>query len=268
MKKAISGLLLSLLALQGAQADMMLSPLRQVITAQTPNVSFDISNPSDRMLEGRISWIDLTATETGYAPASIDERPNLSAAPFLVISPAQFRLEPGGHVEISVRLKDGAVIPKGERRSHLLVETAAARTPIRKAGNNSGLQVDIGLGVSAPVILRSGDGGAEAKIGETKLVRDTNGLLSLETSIIPRGARSSYGRIAVFFEANNDSDGKRLLGVRENVAGFLDAPSRKVETPLGFGSLEAGELTVRYEGAAEYDGRVFDTRSFDVAPPE
>ena len=267
MKKAISGLLLSLFALQGAQADMMLSPLRQVITAQAPNASFDISNPSDRMLEGRISWIDLTATETGYAPATIDERPTLSAAPYLVVSPAEFRLEPGGHVEITVRLKGDVVIPRGERRSHLLVETAAARTPIRKA-SNSGLQVDIGLGVSAPVILRSGGGDAKAEIGETKLVRDKNGLLSLETSIIPGGVRSSYGRIAVFFEAFNDSKGKRLLGVRENVAGFLDAPSRKVETPLGFGYLEAGELTVRYEGAAEYDGRIFDIRSFEIAPPE
>lgn len=268
MKKAILGLLLSLLAIQGAQADMMLSPLRQVITAQTPSVSFDISNPSDRMLDGSISWIDLTATETGYARASVEARPALSAAPYLVISPAQFRLEPGGHVKINVRLKDGAVIPEGERRSHLLVETAAARTRIRKAGNNSGLQVDIGLGVSAPVILRSSGGDAEAKIGETKLVRDKNGLLSLETSIIPGGARSSFGRIAVFFEADNGNDGKRRLGVIENVAGFLDAPSRKVETPLGFGSLEAGELTVRYEGAAEYDGRVFDSRSFEVAPPD
>lgn len=268
MKKAILGLLLCLLAPQGAQADMMLSPLRQVITAQAPNAVFSISNSSDRMLEGRVSWIDLTATETGYAPASIDARPALSAAPYLVVSPAQFRLEPGSHVEINVSLKDGAVIPQGERRSHLLVETAAARTRIRKAGNNSGLQVDIGLGVSAPVMLRSGDGSVEAKIGETKLVRDKNGLLSLETSIIPGGVRSSYGRIAVFFEADNGGGEKRLLGIRENVAGFLDAPSRKVETPLGFGSLEAGELTVRYEGAAEYDGRVFDTRSFDVAPPD
>ncbi len=267
MKKALLGPLMSLLALQNASADMMLSPLRQVITPETPAVIFDISNPSDRMLDGRVSWIDLTATETGYAPATINERPNLSAAPYLVISPAQFTLEPGGHVQIAVRLAAGAMIPEGERRSHFLVETAAARTPIRKA-SNSGLQVDIGLGVSAPVILRNGGGSAKAEIGETKLVRDKNGLLSLETSIIPGGVRSSYGRIAVFFEAYDSGEGKRLLGVRENVAGFLDAPLRKVETPLGFGSLEAGELTVRYEGAAEYDGRVFDMRSFEIAPPE
>lgn len=267
MNKAFLALLMSLLAPQTAWADMMLSPLRQVIDPGTPEVIFDISNPSDRMLDGRVSWIDLIATETGYAPAAIEQRPTLSAAPFLVISPAQFTLEPGGHVQITVRLAAGATIPEGERRSHLLVETAAARTPIRKASNN-GLQVDIGLGVSAPVILRSGGGAAKAAIGETKLVRDNNGLLSLETSIIPKGDRSSYGRIAVFFEPIDGGNGKQLLGVRENVAGFLEASRRKVETPLGFGSLDAGELTVRYEGAGEYEGRIFDVRSFEIAPPK
>lgn len=219
MKKALLALLLTALAAQSARADMMLSPLRHVISQEAPTAVFDISNPSDRMLEGRISWIDLMATETGYQAAPLEQRASLSAAPYLVISPAQFTLEPGGHAEITVRLAPGAIIPKGERRSHLLVETAAARTPIRKA-SDSGLQVDIGLGVSAPVILRGGAGEARATIGETKLVRDDNGFLSLETSVVPGGNRSSYGRIAVFFESNSGDEGRRLLVVRENVAGF------------------------------------------------
>lgn len=266
MKKVFLTLLLSLFAVQTAGADMMLTPLRQIINSEHPAVAFIVSNPTDRMLDGRISWLDLTATETGYAAAALEQRPTLSAAPYLVISPAQFTLEPGGRVEIAVRVAPGKIIPKGERRSHLLVETAAARTPIRKA-SNSGLQVDIGLGVSAPVILRGAGGLAKAAIGETKLVRDENGLLSLETSIIPGGSHSSYGRVTVLFESYGE-DVKRVLGSRENVAGFLDAPRRKVETPLGFGSLAAGELTVRYEGAAEYEGRLFDMRSFEIAPPE
>ena len=267
MKITCLAVLLNILALHSAHADMTLSPLRQVIDQANPVALFSVSNPSDRMLEGRVSWADLTATETGYAPAPIALRPKLSAAPYLVISPAQFTLEPGGHVDISVRLADGAAIPKGERRSHLMIETAAARSRIRKA-SDSGLQVDIGLAMSAPVILRGAGGKAKASIGDTKLVRDEEGLLSLETSIIPRGDHSSYGRIEVYFEPNQSNAGEQLLGLRDNVAGFLDADRRKVETPLGFVSLDAGELTVRYQGAAEYEGRVFDERSFEIAPPE
>ena len=267
MKITCLALLLNLLAFHGVHADMTLSPLRQVIDQANPAAVFSVSNPSDRMLEGRVSWTDLTATESGYAPAPIALRPTLSAAPYLVISPAQFTLEPGGHVDIAVRLAEGAEIPKGERRSHLMIETAAARSRIRKA-SDSGLQVDIGLAMSAPVILRGAGGKSKASIGETKLVRDQEGLLLLETSVIPRGDHSSYGRIEVAYEADAGREGRQILGVRENVAGFLDADRRKVTTPLGYVSLDAGELTVRYEGAAEYEGRVFDERSFEIAPPE
>lgn len=265
MKSVVLGLIFCIAVISSARADIKLSPLRQVIGPATPEASFEVSNPSNRILEGRITWIDLTATETGYAPAAAAQRPSLSAAPFLTISPAQFRLEPGARIKVNVRLKDGAVIPKGERRSHLLIETAATRTPIRKASDN-GLQIDIGLGISAPVILRNG-GKAKARIGETKLLRDDEGLLLLETSILPGGDNSAYGRIEVLYKPHDDPKGVKILGVRDNVAGFLDAPSRKIETPLGFVTLEAGELTIRYEGAAEYEGRLFDRRTFEIAPP-
>ena len=266
MKSILMGLILGLAAVQTAQADMELSPLRQVITADHPEAAFDISNPSRRILDGRVTWLDLTATETGYAQATTQARRANSAAPYLIVSPAHFRLEPGARIKVTVRVKDGVRIPRGERRSHLLIETAAARTPIRKAGN-TGLQVDVGLGMSAPVILRNG-GSAKARIGETKLQRDADGMLLLATTIIPDGDNSSFGRLTVAFKPKDHPDERQLLGVRTNVAGFLDASSRKVEVPLGFTSLGAGELVLRYEGADEYEGRLFDTRSFDIAPPQ
>ncbi len=257
-------LLAGLFVIGAARADMGLAPLRQVLTADKPSAEFTISNPSDRILDGRVTWIDLSATETGYAPATPEAREALSAAPYLVVSPAQFRLKPGARMTVTVRIKDGARIPKGERRSHLLIETEASRTPIRKA-SSSGLEVDIGVGVSAPVILRNG-GKAKAEIAETKLLRDDDGRLLLETSIAPEGALSTFGRIAVDFTDEATGE-KSLLGVRENVAGFTDAARRKITVPLGFVSLGAGELTVRYEGADEFDGVVFDRRVFDIAPP-
>lgn len=248
-----------------ARADIELSPLRQVLTAETREATFSVSNPSTRILDGRVTWIDMTATETGYAPADAAMRTRLSAAPYLTLSPAHFRLEPGARIEIKVRLKDGSTPPPGERRSHLLIETAAARTPIRKAGNH-GLEVDIGVGVSAPVLLR-GSGRAAAAIGETKLLRDSDGMLLISTSIVPKGAHSTYGRMTALFKPEGSNGPAKVLGVRDNVAGFPDADLRRVEIPFGFFSLGPGELTLRYDGAAEFEGRVFDMREFDIAPP-
>ncbi len=256
-------LALVMFSINPAAADMGLAPLRQVLSAEHPSGQFVVSNPSDRIMEARVSWIDLAATESGYEPAAPELRETLSAAPWLVVSPAQFRLKPGGRQIVTVRIKDGAEPPRGERRSHLLIETEASRTLIRKA--STGLQVDVGLGMSAPVILRN-DGKAGAKIKDVKLLRDEDGLLMLDTTIEPDGQWSSFGRMVVTFTPKNGE--KELLGVRENVAGFTDAKSRRVTVPFGFVSLGAGELQVRYEGAAEFEGVVFDERAFDVAPPD
>jgi len=263
----VYAVLLGILALFAApaNADMGLYPLRQVLSEDNPRAEFTVSNPSDRIIDGRVTWVDLAATESGYAPAAPEAREGLSAAPYLVARPAHFRLKPGARMSVAVAIRDGVKLPKGERRSHLLIETEASRTPIRKA-SDSGLQVDVSLGVSAPVILRNG-GKAKAKITDTKLLRDKEGLLFLETSIAPEGDNSSYGRIVVDYTPNGEDGKTHRLGARDNVAGFTDAQKRTVSVPFGFVSLSAGELVVRYEGADEYEGVVFDKRAYDVAPP-
>lgn len=247
-----------------AEADIRLSPLRLVLTPDSPVAEFEVSNPSGRIFEGRASWIDMRATETGYAPARAGERAEMSAAPYLIVSPANFRLEPGARATIVVRIRDGAPPPKGERRSHLLIEAGAGRSPIRKAGG--GLPVDVELGVSAPVLLRNG-GEAKAKFEDTKLLRDADGLLLLSTAVVPQGALSAYGRVLVRFAPADAPGGDELLGMRRNISGFTDAEKRSVEIPLGAASLGPGKLTLIYEGESEFAGRVFDSRTYDVEPP-
>ena len=266
MSKALILFLLCLLAPTAALADIELAPLRNVLTAEHREATFTVSNPTRRILDGRVSWIDLTATEKGYAHATPETRAKMNAAPYLTVSPAQFRLKPGAQIIITVKLKAGLTPPPGERRSHLLIETGAARTLIRKA-SDKGLQVDIEAGVSAPVILR-GQGRAAAAIGETKLLRDHDGLLMVSAAITPLGDQSTYGRLTATYQPVDGSAATAVLGVRENVAGYPDAAQRVVEIPFGSFSLEAGELTLRYEGEAEFDGQVFDERSFDIAPPQ
>lgn len=263
MKSAFLALILWPLAAFAAAADIDISPLRNVLSEDKREATISISNPSQRILSGQVSWLDLVATPTGYAPADVAMRRRLSAAPYLTVSPAYFRLEPGARVTITLKLKDGQRPPPGERRSHLLIETAASRTPLRNASN--GLQVDVGLGVSTPVILRNG-GKAEAKFGDTKLLRDENGALVLATSITPKGDISSYGRVTATFRPRSAPQEVRALGVRDNIAGYLEAEQRTVELPLGYESLGAGELTLRYEGVEEFAGRLFDERTFDIAP--
>ncbi len=261
--RLLAALTLLLTVQAAAHADMGLSPLRQVLSRNDPVAEFTVSNPSDRIMDAKVTWTDLAATETGYDPADPELRAKLSAAPWLVVSPASFRLKPGARQTVRVEIKSGVKLPKGERRSHLLIETEASRSALRKA--STGLQVDVSLGMSAPVILRNG-GKADAKITDVRLLRDDDGSLMLETSIEPKGEWSSYGRLVATYTPKGGE--KELLGLRDNVAGYKDATLRKVTIPLGYVSLGAGELVVRYEGAAEFAGVIFDERAFDIAPPE
>lgn len=254
-------ILLCLVASSAAQAEIALTPLRQVITEDSRTVTYRLSNPSRRIVEGRVSWIDMVATETGYAPASAEDRARMSAAPYLTVWPAFFKLEPGASATITVAAR--GTIPEGERRSHLLIETGAARTPLRRAG---GLELDIGLGVSTPVVLRGGDGEARAKIGDTKLLRDRDGLLELSTTIIPGGSYSAYGRIEARLTSQH-GDAIDLAAI-DNAAAWKDAAQRRFSLPLGVNYLPPGVLEIAYTGRAEFDGRVFATRSFEVAPPK
>lgn len=247
----------------GARAELLVAPLRQVVSAKTPVVRYQVSNPSDRFVEARIDWIDLSATPEGYRTASASARPSLSAAPFLVVSPARLRLEPGARAEVVVRLKKGAAIPTGERRSHLLIETTPARTPLRRAG--AGLEVDVGLGVSTPVILRGGYAAPSVAFAQSKLIRDADGLLAFETLLTSAGKFSAYGTL----EAELVSGGRsEVLARIANVAIYPDAGARRLVLSLRREHLPEGTLKVVFTGAGELRGRALAVKTFEIGPPD
>lgn len=246
-----------------AAAEITVSPLRQVITKEAPIAVYEVSNASDRIIEGRVGWTDLAAVETGYAPAPPETRARLSAAPYLVVSPARFRLEPGRRTRVTVKLKNGVAVPAGERRSHLLVETAPVRTPLRRAGG--GLEADVGLGVSTPVILRGGLAAPVVTIKDTKLLRDAKGLLELQTTLSREGKYSAYGRFAAVMKSDG---GTATIAEIDNVSLHVDADARRLTLGLGERALPEGTLTLRFVGAAEFEGCVFAEKSFEIAAPE
>jgi hypothetical protein len=258
----LAGMFAALSTAPPALAGMTVAPLRQVITRQAPVATYVVSNPTDRIVEARVGWADLSATVDGYAPATPAARARLSAAPYLIVSPARLRLEPGGRARITVRLRKNAAIPAGERRSHLLIETTPTRTPLRRTGG--GLEADVGLGVSTPVILRAGLAAPEIAFMETKLLRNDDGLLELSTSIDREGRYSAYGSLVASMAPTGAFRGAAL----HNVAVHVDASSRRLTLPLDVDALPEGRLTLRYVGAGEYKGRIFAEKTFDIAPPE
>lgn len=246
-----------------AGAQLTVSPLRQVITPEHRVAVYRVSNASSRIVDGRASWIDLRATEAGYQPAAAGERDRRSAAPYLAVWPATFRLEPGGSAAVTVRLRKDRTAPPGERRSHLLFETGAARTPLRRAGD---LELDVGLGISTPVLLRIGRLDARASIGETRLLRAGDGMLEVLTHVSAEGDATPFG--ALEFRFREAGGRPRLIARADNVSAYVDADRRRVIAPLRVERLAAGSLEISYVGGEEFEGQVFARRIFEIAPPE
>ena len=258
---------LALFATNGtAVAELSISPLRQVIDSKNREVSFEVSNPSSRTVDIRANWIDLKATKFGYAPAEQDQRSRLSAAPYLIVEPARFRLQPGDRRHVTIKLRPGAKTDQKERRSHLLLTTEAQREPLIKT---SGLQADIGLGVSVPVILRNRRLRAKAAISEAALTRDEIGNLQLEAEISRKSAVSPYGRLEVDFVSQTGAKVDGIPTVKlENVAVHFDIQSQVFEIPLKVEQFPPGVLTLRYIGSSEYEGREFASKKFEILPLE
>ncbi|MEO0398893.1 MAG: hypothetical protein AAF224_05655 [Pseudomonadota bacterium] len=271
-----------------AAIEISVAPLRTVLTEKADTARVRVSNPSNRILELRVGWVDLTALPEGYAPATPEMRPGLSAAPYLTVSPAFMRLEPSASADVVItfdaaRLTDSAGALAGltpnarhiERRSHLLFSTEAARTPLRKAGG--GLEADIGLGVSIPVHVRAdkrrgsddraaGRARSKAQIGATELARDEDGALRVDTSIERDGPYSVYGRLSAIFETPDGTT--EILGRQENVTVHIENERRLFRVPLGREELPAGVLVLKYEGRGEYSGRLFAEKRFAISAAE
>jgi len=263
--RAAAALLAALAATSVARADVLVTPLRAVVTPETPQARFRISNPSDRIISARIGWAHIAATDAGgYAPASDAQNLAFSAAPYLSVTPAHAVLEPGAATTVCVSLRDGAGPPEGERRGHLLVEATVGGGPMRTAGLQSA-SLDMSHGVSVPVILRAGRGDVSAKIAGASFRRGPDGGLELLVTVARSGGRSAYGRLVAVRIAE---DGRRERIARlDNVAIFTEQKERRSVLALGRREMPSGRLEVRYEGAAEYEGRVFAARAYDLADP-
>lgn len=260
-----------------ARADLLVSPLRAVLTSDAPETAFRVSNQSDRIVTARVDWTDLAATrDGGYAPASPAQRAELSAAPYLVAAPADLTLDPGEAATIHVRLRGGAKLPHGERRSHLLIEATSGETPLRRTSLTgeprlggrvwfAGMRLDMVYGLSVPVMVRAGSGKVSAAIGETQITRNVDGGLELHVQLSRTGPFSAYGRLVATFTSEDGS--RKTLATLDNISLYTDIPARDVVLPLMANSLPAGSLEVAYEGAGEYQGRTFAQRSYDLASP-
>ena len=182
-----------------------------------------------------------------------------TALDMIAFSPRRVTLPPNQPqvVRVGVRVPEGTA--PGEYRAHMLFRavpdaTAAATGDAKPAGEGVSIALTPIYGITIPVIVRVGDLGAEAAIGEA-WVSETRDGPAFNFDLARSGNRSVYGDI----EVTRPGVAEPLL-VARGIAVYPEVGARKVSLRVP-GELAAklkGPVRIRYTEDREIGGGTID----------
>ncbi len=244
-----------------AAGDLLVAPTR-VILDGSRGTEVVLNNIGAEPATYRISLeIKRMTAEGGLDEiAEEDARPaERTALDMIAFSPRRVTLPPNQPqvVRVGVRVPEGTA--PGEYRAHMLFRavpdaTAAATGDAKPAGEGVSIALTPIYGITIPVIVRVGDLGAEAAIGEA-WVSETRDGPAFNFDLSRTGNRSVYGDI----EVTRPGIAEPLL-VARGIAVYPEVGARKVSLRVP-GELAAklkGPVRIRYTEDREIGGGTID----------
>jgi len=255
------------LAFSGAAApvqavgDLLVAPTRVVLDGSR-GTEVVLNNIGAEPATYRISLEIKRMTAAGGLDEIAEE--NMSPAEraaldMIAFSPRRVTLPPNQPqvIRVGVRIPEGT--PPGEYRAHMLfraVPDAVAVAPTETAKPASGVSIALIpiYGITIPVIVRVGDLGAEAMIGEA-WVADTPDGPAFNFGLTRSGNRSVYGDI----EVTRPGAPEPLL-VARGIAVYPEVAAREVSlrVPPELAAKLKGPVHIRYSEDREIGGGTID----------
>jgi hypothetical protein len=245
-----------------AAGDLLVAPTRVILDGSrgtevvlnnigSEPATYRISLEIKRMTaEGGLDEID----EASVTPA---ER---TALDMIVFSPRRVTLPPNQPqvIRVGVRVPDG--LAPGEYRAHMLFRAvpdtvpAVAPDPAKPAATGVSIALTPIYGITIPIIVRVGDLGATAKIGNA-WVGETKDGPAFEFDLARTGDRSVYGDI----EVTRPGVSEPLLLAR-GIAVYPEVGARKVSLriPPELAAKLKGPVQIRYTEDREVGGGTID----------
>ncbi len=258
--------------MNSAQADILVSPTRAILSDERPQAVISLYNPGTTPSIYGLSWVEHRFTEDGKMLNLKEGENPSSVAGFVHFSPRRVVVAPGQTQTVRVSYHAPADLAPGEYRSYLRIAQEAspgAGTPVA-SGEQKGItfQLNALMSYAVPVFVRHGAGTATAAVSAiepTQVKRDGGTVPALKVSLTHGGVFSSYGRIAVYQQLDANAP-VELIGEAGAVAIYTEVlgTTRVVELKPG-NKLEPGSwIRVTYEGEDADRGQVYAERSFQV----
>jgi len=199
--------------------------------------------------------------EIAEADASEAEK---AALGMIAFSPRRVTLPPNQPqvVRVGVRVPEGT--PPGEYRAHMLFravpDAVAATAEAKPASAGVSIALTPIYGITIPVIVRVGDLGAEAAIGEAWVSETADGP-AFNFDLARSGNRSVYGDI----EVTRPGVAEPLL-VARGIAVYPEVAERKVSlrVPQEVAAKLKGPVRIRYTEDREVGGGTIDEAEREV----
>ena len=244
-----------------ASGDLLVAPTR-VILDGSRGTEVVLNNIGSAPATYRISLEIKRMTAAG----GLDEVAEENATPaeraaldMIVFSPRRVTLPPNQPqvVRVGVRVPQG--LPPGEYRAHMLFRAVpdtvpAAAAQARSASTGVSIALTPIYGITIPVIVRMGDLGAEAVIGDAWVSESAEGP-AFNFDLSRTGNRSVYGDI----EVTRPGVAEPLL-VARGIAVYPEVSARKVSlrVPDEVAAKLKGPVNIRYSEDREIGGGTID----------
>ncbi len=242
-----------------AAGDLLVAPTRLILDGSR-GTEVVLNNIGAEPATYRISLEIKRMTAEG----GLDEIDEAEATPaekaalaMIAFSPRRVTLPPNQPqvIRVGVRVPEGT--PAGEYRAHMLfraVPDAAPATAPKAAGEGVSIALTPIYGITIPVIVRLGDLGAEARIGDARIAETRDGL-AFAFELTRSGNRSVYGDIAV----TRPGVAEPLL-VARGIAVYPEVTRRSValRVPPEAAAALKGPVHIRYSEDREIGGATID----------
>lgn len=263
----LATLLLPVLLASNASASLLISPTRVTFAERERSTKVFLMNTSNETKTYRLEFQQQRQLPDGRYQA-LNEKELASfniASSMLRFSPRQVTLGPGERQQVRIAVRRPKDLALGEYRSHLLL-AALPGSKDRSQTEGVGIQLNLLLSFSIPVIVRAGGLDANAEFGTVALYRETGDAKpdGVTFAINRSGLHSTFGSLKAFWRPHDGGE-ERQVATLNNVAVFHENKQRVISLPFHDPISQDGTLRLIYEGDDEFEGRALTEQQLTIS---
>jgi fimbrial chaperone protein len=249
-----------------AMADLLITPTRIQFSERDRSAKVSLVNTSNQTRTYKIFWDEKYQKLDGqYVSFKIGEREFPSASKMIRYSPRQVTLKAGERQHVRLGLRRPKDLNNGEYRSHLVFQAQPIKTSNRNE-KKTGIQLNLNLSFSIPIIVREGSIDVSSSISKVDLVtrrHDGKNYTGAHIDIERQGKFSTLGNMKIYWK-DTAAQPERLIGIKNNVSIYPERATRKISFWFKDHPQSSGIMRIVYEGAGEFKGQLFSQKTVNV----